>query len=253
MKVFKIFGKSIGVVTILLNIFLLLLIISTVVSLTYLNFTASETETKIYMQDNYLHFVTEVDVTNKGYYDFTNVTISITLVDVNSGLQMTRSQHFDAVPIGNTKLPIHVTFPAEPFLLNDTTYYLILGISGSYVYELMVFAVNYTTEGFSWDAPLDGLDIIFSTNQISSSQSEIIANYSFTAFEYGDLPLNVSLTAFSGNTVTAMENTTIIASAGTLFTGDIKVTVPRGDTYTVVLSLWNVIFSYNYSSVVVVS
>ena len=253
MKVFRIFGKSIGVVTVLLNIFLLLLIVSTVISLMYLNFTTSETGTKIYMQNNYLHFVTEVDVTNKGYYDFTNMTISVTLVDNNSNFQMTQSQHFDKVPIGETKLPIDVAFPAKYFLLNDTTFYLILGISGSYVYNLMIFAVNYTTEGFSWDAPLDGLEIAFSTNQVSTTQSDIIANYSFTAFEYSSLPLNVSLSAFSGNTLAAMQNKTVVAPAGALFTDSIQVTVARGATYIVTLSLWNVIFSYNYSSVVEVT
>ncbi|MGQ4833112.1 MAG: hypothetical protein ACP6IS_04305 [Candidatus Asgardarchaeia archaeon] len=246
MNPFRIFriSKIAGLAAFLINLFLVLLIASTVISVMNLNINVNSMNATI--KNNQIIFVTSFTITNNGYYEFNDLEMTLSLMDSSNHLISKSNVSIGDVPIGTKDITVNISFPLSLIITRDDTYTLLTKISGSYVYRLLRFGLSIPSN-FTWDAPLDNLTITISYQDISATKANLTAICSFNSPDSYDLPLNITMNVFKGDTlVTATSHFSLVPAGTKPFRDTLWTEVDKGETYTVIFT-FNVQSLFNYT------
>ena len=237
-------SKLAGLAAFLINLFLVLLILSTIISVMNLGIDVNNMNATI--KNNQIIFTTSFTITNNGYYSFNDLEMVLSLIDSSNHLVAERNVSIGDVPIGQKEVSVNISFPLSLIITRDDVYTLVATITGSYVYRLLRFGLSIPTN-FTWDAPLDNLTITLSYQDASPTTANLTALCSFNSPDSYDLPINITMNVFSGESfVTAVSHYTLVPAGTKPFQDTFWAEVDKGKTYSVIFT-FNVTSIFNYS------
>ena len=241
MNIFRVFkiSKLAGIASFFINLFLILLIVSTVISAMRLNVTFNGLS--MYFESGQVHVIANFTVENNGYYEFNDVMARFIILDPQNNELFDINHTIGAIPVGVKHITINFSLPMIFNLVKDETYILLVSVSGSYAYHLMRLGFRFPND-IPWDAPLDNLTINVKTASISATTANLTATCTFNSPDNYDYFLTITMNVYEGDVfINKVTHSNLLVQHSTKFTDTLWIEVDRGKTY-------NLIFAFNATS-----
>jgi len=238
----------------LMNIFVALIIIGSLISMTQLTFNIANASGSF--SPTAIQFNATIEINNGGYYEIEDALVAIRVSNATHYVLAEENQSLGTIPLGysthNISLSVSLSkfFESRTYILNDSPMYMAFAISGKYALSLMSFYIE-KEDSFTWDAPLDGLIYSISVTDYNSTHKEITVDYSFNSpgYEYG---LNTTLIAMKDSSIIGKNTTLQLVPQNTAVSDSVSVVISDSGTITLEIIFNGYIFEISFEEEVVV-
>ncbi|MHA1596519.1 MAG: hypothetical protein ACTSWV_02665 [Candidatus Asgardarchaeia archaeon] len=233
------------VFAIIINIVMLLTLVSAVVSVTSFSFNVVDAEGG--MSPSGISMNMTIEVNNGGYWELQDIFVRLNVTDPTGKVIASSEDFVGDLGIGTNLFNVSITIEPEdlftPYLItHDSQLNFTFIIGGKYTVGLFEFKIMMTNP-MEWDAPMDSLNITYTTSSYNTTHDKLTAEIEFNS-PYYDYYFNATLQALSDGSILSANMTSFYVPFGTYFSGRVEAYVPKDGTFTKKLIIEAPMFEY---------